>query len=240
MADEAAIPYMAMRKVMWTYVHLSISSLNGAPMDLSRLSPQPKTGAEFLHVHGAPLPVTLLDFWRWSTSDLVSNTTRGRLAEFIVAAALAIPVSGVRDEWATWDLTTPEGITVEVKSAAYVQSWHQHRLSAITFATLRTRAWDPETNRQTEASARHAQVYVFALLAHQEKATIDPLNLGQWQFYVLPTAVLNARKRSQHSITLPSLMALCGTGLSYAALRAAVLRAAGYDPVEPLMAPAVR
>jgi hypothetical protein len=77
-------------------------------------------------------------------------------------------------------------------------------------------------------SERQAQVYVFALLAHQEKATVDPLNIGQWQFYVLPTGVLNAHKRSQYSITLPSLVSLCGPGIPYAELRAAVLKAAAY------------
>ena len=197
-------------------------------MDLSRLHPQPKSGSEPLHMDGAALPFTLLDFWRWSTSDLVSNATRGRLAEFIVASALGIPACGVRDEWSVWDFTTSEGITVEVKSAAYIQSWHQQRLSDITFGTRKTRAWDPETNRQAAVSERQAQVYVFALLAHQEKVTVDPLNIGQWQFYVLPTEVLNARTHSQHSITLPSLVALCRTAIPYADLRAAVLQAAGH------------
>ena len=48
---------------------------------------------------------------------------------------------------------------------------------------------------------RHAQVYVFALLAHTGKATVNPLDLDQSAFYVLPTAVLDGRTRSQHSIT---------------------------------------
>lgn len=38
---------------------------------------------------------------------LVSNATRGRLAEFIVAAGLKIDTSGVRDEWAASDLDMP-------------------------------------------------------------------------------------------------------------------------------------
>jgi hypothetical protein len=201
------------------------------PVDLSRLHPQPKTGSESLHVDGEALPFTLLDFWRWSSSDLISNATRGRLAEFIVATALAIPTSRVRDEWSPWDLTTPEGITVEVKSAAYLQSWHQQRLSDIAFGTRKSRAWDPQTNQLSDTAERQAQVYVFALLAHQEKSTVDPLNIGQWRFYVLPAAVLNARKRSQHSITLPSLMALCGTDIPYPELRTAVLKAATHEAV---------
>lgn len=49
---------------------------------------------------------------------------------------------------------------------------------------------------------------MFALLVHQEQVTLDPLDLGQWEFYFVPTVVLDVRKRSQHSITLPSLKAL--------------------------------
>ena len=47
---------------------------------LSRLYPSLKTGAEKLHAESIPLGPTLLDFWSWSTSDLVSNATRGVLA----------------------------------------------------------------------------------------------------------------------------------------------------------------
>lgn len=73
---------------------------------------------------------------------------------------------------------------------------------------------------------RQADVYVFALLAHTDKATVDPLNVKHWRFYVVPTRVLNARTRSQHSITLNSLCALCGRdGVPFEELRGAVDRA---------------
>ena len=51
------------------------------------------------------------------------------------------PVDGVREGWAAWDLTTPGGVWVEVKSAAYVQSWAQKELSRISFSTPRPLAW---------------------------------------------------------------------------------------------------
>jgi len=200
-------------------------------MKLDRIRAHPKSGAESLHANGKPLPFTLLDFWRWSTSDLVSNVTRGRLAEFIVATALGIPVSGVRDEWSAWDLTTPEGVRVEVKSAAFVQSWHQQHSSIISFRVPKTRAWDADTSRQATLAQRQAQVYVFAVLAHPEKPTIDPLDIEQWEFWVAPTASLDSRKRSQHSITIPSLAKLCGNCVRYTELRSVVLRAAGHQAV---------
>jgi len=191
-------------------------------LDFPRLPIQPKTGAEPLHANGVPTGLSLVDFWRWSTSDLVSNATRGVLAEFIVSSALSIPLDRPREEWAAWDLTTPEGIKVEVKSAAYVQSWSQKELSKITFNTPKTLAWDAESNSQSMEPRRQADVYVLALLAHQDKGTIDPLNLDQWQFFVLPTAVLDARTRSQHSITLPSLLKLHGPSVAYAGLKESV------------------
>jgi hypothetical protein len=183
-----------------------------------------KTGVESLHLNGDALPINLLSFWQWSASDLVSNVTRGRLAEFIVATAIGIDVSGIRNDWDAFDLTTPAGLKIEVKSAAYVQSWFQGRLSDVVFHTPRTRAWDSTTNRLSGESRRQAEVYVLALLHHRDKLTIDPLNLMQWSFFVVPTPVLDERKRSQHSITLRSLQALVPS-VEYSELAASVIQA---------------
>lgn len=171
--------------------------------------PKEKEGTERFHFNGDVLNFSIMDFWRWSVSDLLSNATRGRLAEFIVASALQIPFTKIREEWAAWDLTTPEGIKVEVKSAAYLQSWHQKEYSRISFQIRKTRAWDSESNIQADFSQHHADIYVFALLAHKDEISIDPMNLSQWFFYILPTIELDHRKRSQNSITLVSLEKLC-------------------------------
>ncbi|MGH8604689.1 MAG: hypothetical protein ACREXR_18470 [Gammaproteobacteria bacterium] len=190
--------------------------------ELSRIAPARRIGDEPLHSDGYSLGLTLLDFWRWSSSDLVSNAKRGVLAEFIVASALGIILDGIRNEWDAFDLITPEGITVEVKSAAFIQSWTQRSHSSIVFRVPKTRAWAADTNVQAKDARRQAQLYVFALLAHQDKTSIDPLNVKQWRFFVLPATVLDARARSQHSITLRGLEALAGAPVSYNALREAV------------------
>ena len=55
------------------------------PMDLNEEYPaiivELKSGSEPFLMSGQPLTANLLDFWRWSASDLVSNATRGVLAE---------------------------------------------------------------------------------------------------------------------------------------------------------------
>ena len=150
------------------------------PHNLKRLKIAPKTGNEKFHHDGVLLDFDLLSFWKWSTSDLVSNATRGVLAEFIVARAIGINLD-VRNEWDAYDLETDEGIKIEVKSASYVQSWHQN------------------------------------------KETINPLDMNQWIFFVLPTEVLNQRERSQHSITLRSLEKLCAGAVNFHKLKQAVM-----------------
>ncbi|OPY18729.1 MAG: hypothetical protein A4E74_00379 [Syntrophus sp. PtaB.Bin075] len=190
--------------------------------ELQRLIITRKEGEEPFHANGVALGFDLRSFWQWSASDLVSNATRGIIAEYIVARSLSLVDKGVRDEWAAFDLETPSGVKIEVKSAAYIQSWHQERLSSITFRTPKTRAWDPDTSTQSVDVKRQADVYVFALLSHNDKQTIDPLNVKQWRFYVTATSELNERKRSQHSITLKSLEQLCSGPVTYEELPRAV------------------
>lgn len=76
--------------------------------------------------------IQILDFWRWAHSDLLCNTERGILAEYIVAMAIGVE-NGVRKEWESYDLLTHNNIKVEVKSSAYLQSWNDNRLSKIRF-----------------------------------------------------------------------------------------------------------
>ena len=89
---------------------------------------EPKTGSESFHDDGRALGVSLLQFWQWSASDLLSNATRGRLAEYLVARDLGV-ADGIRSEWIAHDLTSKIGTKIEVKSAAYVQTWIQRRAS---------------------------------------------------------------------------------------------------------------
>lgn len=154
---------------------------------LGRIQATLKTGSERLIYDDKILDFSLLDFWRWSVSDILSNATRGRFAEFIVATAAKIDIKNVRDEWGAFDLITPNGIKIEVKSAAYIQSWFQRVLSTISFSTKAALYWDSETNKQSKIAQRSADVYIFCLLHHENKPTCNPLDLNHWEFYVVST-----------------------------------------------------
>lgn len=174
-------------------------------IDLEQIKATPKTGKEILTDDGLDIKYNLMDFWSWSVSDLLVNTTRGRFAEFIVGTAAGLNPKDLREEWDPFDLKTSKGIKIEVKSSAYIQSWNQNTFSKVLFSIKPARHWDDKLSIQRGKAKRHADIYVFCLLKHQEQSTIDPLCMEQWEFYVLPTFKLDNYKRSQSSITLNSL-----------------------------------
>ena len=172
---------------------------------LNKIEQSIKNGSEPLLCQNNRLPITIKDFWAWSASDLMSNATRSRFAEFIVATATNVDLGIPRQEWEPYDLLTPEGIKIEVKSSAYIQSLHQKQISTITFSIKPARYWNSKNGEQESIAKRHADIYVMCLLKNMDQNTINPLDLDQWDFYVLSRPELDNYKRSQHSITLKSL-----------------------------------
>lgn len=167
----------------------------------------------------------LADFWAWMGSDLLHNAFRGQFAEFLVSRALECQ-GDTRPGWSEYDLLTSNGVPVEVKSAAYLQSWEQDRLSPVQFSIRPASRWGADGRRETE-SRRHSQVYVFALLHHKDRATVNPLDLAQWTFHVLSTDCLDRQCPSQKTISLGSLVALEPEICDFFGLKAAVARASG-------------
>ena len=85
-------------------------------------------------------------------------------------------------------------ITLEVKSAGYMQAWQQEGPSVISFPI----------------EQRVATAYVFCLLAEQDPELVDPQNLSQWRFWVVPTARLHAERKS---IGMQPLIRAYGEGI---------------------------
>jgi hypothetical protein len=186
---------------------------------LDRLPATRKTGAEPFTCGAVSLGFTILDFWQWSSSDLVGNALRGHVAEFLVARALGLD-PGIRNEWEPYDLATPSGLRIEVKSAAYLQSWAQRVESSISFDVRETLAWDAEANVFSPESERRRQadLYAFALLAHRTKTTLNPLDVSQWEFFLLRASTLNEHLEKQRRISLKRLLALNAERCSYSEL----------------------
>ena len=168
-------------------------------LELGQIFPQRLAGNECL-----PSGATVLNFWQWMGSDLVSNALRGTFAEYLVSLAVGV-ADGVQEEWADYDVRTPEGIKIEVKTSGYIQTWHQTKPSDPRFDIAPKYAWDPATNEFSYNKRRSADVYVFCLHHHLDQPTINPLDMTQWMFYILPTVALEREAVEQKSISLNRL-----------------------------------
>lgn len=168
-------------------------------------------------------------YWRWAYSNILDNTERGAFAEYLVACALGIS-DRARVNWDKYDLLSPEGVSIEIKSSGYIQTWEQEKLSNITFSIQPTYGWDSVTNTYSSEKVRQADVYVFCVLKHTDQSTIDPLDIGQWDFYVLGTGVLDRGAEKQKSISLNSLLKMGAEKCSFHSLHSKILQWAGKEP----------
>ena len=191
---------------------------------LDRIPTKRSTGVEAIHDDGRPVGGTLLGFWQWAGSDLVGNTLRGWLAEYLVALDLGV-AEDPRSEWAAYDLKMQNGTRVEVKASAYVQSWKQQGLSTPRFSIRAARGWDPDTDTVAAHPTRSSDVYVFCLLAHRDQATLDPCNVSQWTFFVIPTTMLEKQLGTQKSVGVTTLRRIGAKEVRFGSISSAVQEA---------------
>lgn len=188
--------------------------MNSNSIDFRALTVKQLDGSEHFHQCGAALPENIISFWRWAYSNLAANNLRGHLAEFLVASDLDI-ARETRIEWNDCDLQYKSEIKIEIKSAAYLQSWRQSKHSAIAFNIAPSRGYDSQSDRRRKEATRNSEIYVFCLLAHKDKQTLDPINLDQWEFYVLPTEILDTKLGNQKTLSLSHLLQLNPTKCNY-------------------------
>lgn len=190
----------------------------------------PRTGHEPIVSEGGPTGATLADFWSWSSSDLLGNSLRGVLAEYLVGRALGCVNGTARREWDAVDLLTADGVRIVVKTAAYLQTWPHATASKISFDVARKKGWDYSTNTSAVDESRGADVYVFCVFTARHKGQAVQhdltLNLSYWAFYVASTATLDVALGSQKTIALSTLMQRVQPAkVTYSQLQAAVTQA---------------
>ena len=164
---------------------------------LGEITAEMKTGREKFFNQSSDPNLNVLKFWQWSYSNLLTNTTRGILAEFLVASSLDLNKKS-REVWKNYDLELKSEVKIEVKSSAPNQAWEQTKLSTIKF-DISKKAKDNTVDSSGEPN-RWADIYVFCVLNKK-----DPMNLDNWDFYVLQTEHINERCGDQQTITLSSL-----------------------------------
>ncbi len=168
------------------------------------------TGDEPFLAGGKDIDLTIHDFWCMAYSDLLNDTYREMLAEFLVHTALQSRINR-----SPFGVTSPSGKRIEVKSAAYLQSCTTDFPSQVLYDITPKLIWNGE-NYAREVK-RNCDIFVFCLYTALTRDT-SILDLDYWEFYVLPSSVLNDKIPNQKTISLSYLLKLDPVKTNYAEL----------------------
>ncbi len=185
-------------------------------------------GSEQLTFKDKELGSSVLDFWSWAYSDLIRNVNRGAFAEFIVLEAMnnqsgiTPPRTNFRVSMDAYDLLSPDGIRVEVKSSAYIQAWESEHPARISFRIAPAKSLDVSGNYSADSQyCRHSDVYVFCVWTAMSREQ-NILDLSLWDFYVIATKILDQKVPNQKTITFQSLLSLQPRKVDYFGLYEAI------------------
>lgn len=136
------------------------------------------------------LGITMLDFWKYQYSNIYDM--QEYIAEFIVGKALGINEPMNRDGWTLWDIDY-HGKRIEVKQTSYYHSW-QEKIANGKISQQRTFSITPAFTRYKDSTTsyeRQNDIYVFCLNTGTNEEESYPLDMANWEFYVVPTSVIN-------------------------------------------------
>ena len=176
------------------------------------------TGKEKFSLSGKELDFDITDFWKFQYSNIYS--LHGEIAEFVIARALGIAEAQNSEYWTLWDITY-RGVKIEVKATAYFHLWNTDgKISKQrTFSIAPANGdYDKENSGNSELR-RQNDLYFFCLINGDTKENSNPLNLNNWEFYVVPTSFLNEHCGNNKTISLGRIRSFGFDGIAYDQLK---------------------
>lgn len=179
------------------------------------------TGKEKFLYCGKELNFDISDLWRFHYSNIYS--LHGEIAEFIVARVLGITEAQNTAYWTLWDISY-RNVRIEVKATAYFHLWNsngkisQQRTFSIAAANG---SYDPQKSGNSDF-CRQNDIYVFCLNNGETEESSYPLDMDNWEFYVVPTAFLNEYCANNKTISLGRIRSFGFASISYGNLKAAI------------------
>lgn len=194
------------------------------------------TGDEAFSCGDATLDTTVKDFWAWSMSRLMGDGPRGDLAEFIVNTALGVDTTIPKKGWGECDIIYDrhrfgeDPLRIEIKCSTYLQAWERPSLSKPVFSIAKTINCDigeyeggyRYIGRDGSPPQRRSELYIFCLFAATERELADPMKLDQWEFYIVPTKLINEKLGDQRKISLQGIERLGISKCGYNGIKAIV------------------
>lgn len=174
-------------------------------------------GNETFKFIGKELGFNVMDYWRFQFSNLIDNL--GFVAEFLIAQSLHKNEPDNAMGWTLHDIDY-RGKRIEVKATSYYQAFKKsHIISEHRVFSIRKTHIEYQNSKSP--LARQNDIYIFCLDKGRTKETANPLNLENWDFYIVPTKVINEQFGDQKTLSLKRLIKIekYGVGLTYDKLK---------------------
>jgi len=142
----------------------------------------------------------ILEFWQQKYSNIYNM--QEVIAEFLVEKALGIDKAQNTDYWTLYDILY-RNYRIEIKETSYYHPWNKNanvskrRTFGITQANSTYDSQDTENKFE-----RQNDIYVFCLNTGETEETSNPMNLNNWEFYIIPTSVINKECGNNKTISL--------------------------------------
>lgn len=169
---------------------------------IDRLCDNHLVGNEVFSYNGNETEMTMLEYWRWHFSEIFN--LQDTIAEYIVAKALGLTHAYNSGDWTLFDIEY-RGARIEVKESSYMHAWQtdeEPKSKSRNFGI--TKAYEKYKDN-TSSLARQNDIYVFCLNTGNTREASNPLQLEHWEFYIVPTAVINEQCGDAKSISLSRL-----------------------------------
>ena len=176
------------------------------PLDsITKRSSEHLVGNEVFTYCGEETDMTVLEYWRWLYSELFD--LQSSIAEYIVAKALGLEKASNVGDWTLYDIEY-RSKRVEVKETSYLHAWQADEAPKSQARSFRIRK--AHDVYQDSASELHRQndIYVFCLNTGETRKAANPLQLEHWEFYIVPTAVINEKCGDANTISLSRLRSM--------------------------------
>lgn len=170
-------------------------------------------GEEQFMLNGEPVGASVYDFWRFSYSDLNADP-RDDVAEYLVSLALGIEKPMNRESWTLYDISYRQ-TRIEVKCTGYYQSWRADSAVSQQRTFSIRKAMTPESG----IYERQNDIYVFCLLLGNTREEANVLDLKNWEFYIIPTSVINEKCGNNKSISLSRIKNMGYTACSFKSIK---------------------
>lgn len=191
------------------------------------------TGEEEFVDGDKSLGFNMIDFWRFQFPNIYDY--HGELAEFIVAKALGKEKADNKDYWTRYDIDYIDKknrkLRIEIKASAYYHSWQtadskisQHR----TFGISKSHSsYDESSAKQAGQKVEHKEdrlerpsdLYVFCLNTGTTREEAYTLDVSNWEFYIVPTYVLDEKCGDRKTISLNKIHAFGFEKVKYEDIR---------------------